>query len=309
VLDGVQRRVVALRQRGVALSLLDFGGRGPLALLHHANGFCAAVWAPVAEGLRERFRVVAFDARGHGDSSKPEGADAYQWAHFGRDLAALAANLRAELGPVALGLGHSFGGTATILAAAERPDLFERVALLDPVVFPKPVGAPDPERSARGASMAEGARRRRHVFPDREAVRASWRERDTFSGWDARAFEAYLAEGFADRPGGGVELKCPGEVEATIFELGGSADAMTAARDLPMPALVLWASRGNFPRAHFEALARVLRDGRVRDADTGHFVPMENPELVVREVLAFSARPGDRGAASPKSPPPATRPP
>jgi pimeloyl-ACP methyl ester carboxylesterase len=288
VLDGVERRIVRLPERGIALAVLDWGGDGPLALLHHANGFCAALWAPVAEGLRERFRVVALDARGHGDSSKPEGGDAYRWTHFGADLAALAERLRAELGPVALGLGHSFGGTAAILAAAERPELFERVVLVDPVVLPRPAGEGDPERKARSASMAEGARRRRPVFPDREAARASWQERDAFAAWDERVFELYLAEGLADRPGGGVELKCPGEVEAAIFELGASVDAMAEAQRLRMPALVLWARRGNFPRAHFEALVGGMRDARLRDADAGHLVPMEDPELVVREALAFA---------------------
>ena len=307
MLSRAKRRIVPLPRRGVALAILDWGGDGPLALLHHANGFCAAVWAPVAEGLGGRFRVVAVDARGHGDSSKPEGADAYHWAHFGGDLAELASSLRAEMGPVAVGLGHSFGGTAAILAAAQHPELFERLVLVDPVVFPWPVGQVDPERRARGASMAEGARRRRHVFPDREAARASWRDRDTFAGWDERAFELYLAEGFADRPGGGVELKCPGEVEAAIFEFGTSVDAMAEARKLRMPTLVLWARRGNFPRATFEALVRGMRDGRLQDAETGHFVPMEDPDLVVRATLAFSARPGGRDAASPTSPPPATR--
>jgi pimeloyl-ACP methyl ester carboxylesterase len=308
VLADVRRRRIPLPARGVELAVLDWGGEGPLALLHHANGFCAAVWGPVAEGLRRSFRVVAFDARGHGDSSKPEDAEAYRWPEFGRDLAALAATLAAESGPVALGLGHSFGGTATLLAAVERPDLFERLVLVDPVVFPRRAFESDPERRARAGGMAEGARRRRHVFPDRAAARASWRRREAFAHWDPRALELYLAEGLADRPGGGVELKCPGEVEAAIFERGASVDAMAEARRLRVPTLVLAARRGSFPRAHFEELARGMSDGRVREVDTGHFVPMEAPGLVVREALAFSARRGSRAAPSPKSPPPARRP-
>ena len=305
MLSGVRRRRIVLPDRGVELAVLDWGGDGPLALLHHANGFCAAVWGPVADGLRERFHVVALDARGHGDSSRPEGGDAYRWSHFGRDLAALAELLVAEAGPVALGLGHSFGGTATLLAAVERPQLFERIVLVDPVIFPSGAYQSDPERRARAGGLAEGARRRRDVFADREAARERWQGRSNFASWDPRVLDLYLAEGLADRPGGGVELKCPPEVEAAIFERGSSVDAMEEARRLRVPALVLWARRGDFPRAHFEELVRRMADGRLRDADTGHFVPMEDPELVVREALAFSARPGRRDAASPTSPPPA----
>ena len=66
MLDDVLRRRISLPENGVEIAILDWGGDGPLALLHHANGFSAAVWGPVAEHLRGRFRVVAVDARGHG---------------------------------------------------------------------------------------------------------------------------------------------------------------------------------------------------------------------------------------------------
>jgi pimeloyl-ACP methyl ester carboxylesterase len=305
MLSAVRRRRIPLPDRGVELAVLDWGGDGPLVLLHHATGFCAALWEPVALGLRERFHVVALDARGHGDSSKPEGGDAYRWTHFGRDLAALAQALVHEAGPVAVGIGHSFGGTAMLLAAVERPRLFERILLVDPVIFPSGAFQKDPQRRIRASGLAEGARRRRDVFPSREAARARWRERSTFASWDPRVLELYLAEGLAERPGGGVELKCPGEVEAAIFERGSSVDPMAEARHLRVPALVLWARQGDFPRVHFEELVRRMPDGRLLDAPTGHLVPMEDPELVVREALAFSARPDTHDAASPTSPPPA----
>src|SRR5271169_1732321 len=101
-------RTFHLPERGVTLAALDWGGRGPLALLHHANGFCKGVWAQVAEALRERWHVIALDARGHGDSSKPNDPDAYAWDYFAEDLVAVAERLVTEAGgrPIALGIGH-----------------------------------------------------------------------------------------------------------------------------------------------------------------------------------------------------------
>jgi pimeloyl-ACP methyl ester carboxylesterase len=308
MLEGVKRRRVALPARGVELALLDWGGDRPLALLHHANGFCAATWAPVAEALRARFRVIAFDARGHGASSKPPPGDAYHWAEFGRDLAALADALAPETGPVALGVGHSFGGLATLLAAAWRPERFGRIALLDPVILPSAAYTPEAVRASRGNAMAEGARRRRHVFPDRAAALAQWRSRATFAAWDPRALALYAEGGLAPRVDGSVELCCAGEVEAAIYERGGSVDPFAEAPKLRGPVLVLWARRGDFSRAVYEALVARLADADLREIDTGHFVPMEAPALVARELLAFSARPGARGGSSPQSPPP-SRPP
>ena len=42
ILADVIRRRVSLAS-GLEIALLDFGGDGPLALLHHANGFCAGL--------------------------------------------------------------------------------------------------------------------------------------------------------------------------------------------------------------------------------------------------------------------------
>ena len=116
VLSGVARRVIRLPESGVEIALLDWGGEGPPALLHHANGFCAALWGPVARHLRSRFRLIAMDARGHGDSPRPEGPGAFSWDLLAADLLGVGELLLAELGAprFALGLGHSFGGTLTL---------------------------------------------------------------------------------------------------------------------------------------------------------------------------------------------------
>jgi pimeloyl-ACP methyl ester carboxylesterase len=291
MLDGVERRRLVLPDRDVEIALLDWGGDGPLALLHHANGFCAALWDPVAERLRERFHVVAMDARGHGDSSKPEGRAAYDWSHFGRDAAAVAAALAKEepQGRVALGLGHSFGGTSLVLAAIERPGLFDRLVLVDPIVMASAVTEDPGIRAGRTNAMAEGARRRRQVWPDRGTARAVWAGKQMFAGWQDRVLDLYVAEGLADLPDGRVALKCPGAVEAAIFENNTSVDVMGAAPQLATPTLVLWAMHGNFPREHFEQLSGRMQHARLRDADAGHLVPMQRPDLVADEVLAFAA--------------------
>jgi len=292
VLDDVTRRRLPLPGRGVEIALLDWGGEGPLALLHHANGFCAALFDPVARELRRHYRVVAMDARGHGDSSKPEGDAAYAWHAFGDDALAVARALAADRDDrrVALALGHSFGGTALMLAASLDPALFDRLVMVDPVL-PPPHGTPavDPARAERVGSLADRARKRREVFESREDARESWRDKELFEHWTPRAFELYLAEGLADRPDGRVELKCPAAVEAAIFAAGPDFDPWQAASRVKTPALLLWAERGDFPRRVFEEVARRMADARVRDAAAGHLVPMERPDLVVEAVQGFAA--------------------
>ena len=78
----VRRSRVALPTRGAEFALVDWGGEGPLCLFTHANGFCADTFGLVAERLRERYRVVGFDSRGHGDSTQLPAPDAYEWEEF-----------------------------------------------------------------------------------------------------------------------------------------------------------------------------------------------------------------------------------
>ncbi len=302
MLNDVERYRIPVPHADLEISLIDWGGDGPLALLHHANGFCAGTWGVVAQGLRRHFRVIAMDARGHGDSDKPKGNQHYRWENFGLDAAAVADVLVARHGPVTLGLGHSFGGTALILAAVQRPDLFERLVLLDPIVMPTVVNESPEIRAERTDSLVEAARRRRHVFESREEAYDGWKGRAIFTHWDPRALELYVTEGLADRSDGSVELKCPGEVEAAIFEAGAGVDVMGKLGRLEAPTLIVWASGGNFSRVHCEELAARMQRGEVITAEVGHLIPMEQPEWVVRQVLRFNARSGSPAGSSRSNP-------
>lgn len=288
----MEKRKILLPKSGLEIALLDWGGEGPLALMHHANGFCAGSLGLIAEHLRPHFRVIGMDARGHGDSDRPVGPGAYAWRHFANDLLGVAEVLVAEhgRGRVGLGLGHSFGGTALLGAAASRPELFDRIVLVDPVLPPTnptpQTGSPRDENLTR---LVEGSRRRRSLWPDRAAARAHFASRSLFEKWLPEALDLYVEHGLRDLPDGQVELKCPGEIESRIFSESGGLDTADLAQRATTPTLFLWAMRGNFPRILYEQLVERMADARIVDLDAGHLVPMEKPELVVDEIFRTPA--------------------
>ena len=278
-----------LAERGIELVLVDWGGEGPLALFAHANGFCAAPFEPIARALRTRYRVFGYDARGHGDSSTPPPPEPYEWEEFVRDLIAVARALTAELGVarVALGLGHSFGGTCTLAAAARHPELFARVAVLDPVISP-PVGEREGYYAGLGEHpLAEIARKRTEVFDSREAIQRKWSERGTFGDWDPRALDLYLAHGFRDRADGTVELKCPGSVEAAVYEAGPNFDLFAEIAALRTPSTYYWAEEGAVQRALAERFAAASPALELEPLAMGHLVPMIAPDEVSQKLLAL----------------------
>lgn len=107
-----------LRREGVRLGCVDFGGSGaPVMLLHGLAGH-AGEWAESASWLTERHRVVALDARGHGNSERiPE--DVSRIAHVADTVFVIK---ELGLGPVIL-VGQSLGGHTAFLTAAANPDL------------------------------------------------------------------------------------------------------------------------------------------------------------------------------------------
>jgi len=284
VLDGVTRRRIPLPELGVEIAVLDWGGDGPPALFHHANGFCAALFEPLVRQLGGRFRVFAVDARGHGDSSMPEGKSDFRWQTLAHDLSCVAERLLEELAVerFALGVGHSFGGTLTLSVAARR-DFYQRIVLVDPVFMPPaPPGEPK-----RVSELTVRSRKRRAVWGSRQEARDFFTSRPLFADWLPEAVDLYVAEGLRDRADGQVELKCAPEVEALVFEGPPDLDNDSAASNLSAPALLLWAAQGNFPRVLFEDIAGRMRAGSIEDLAAGHLVPMEDPARVADSILRF----------------------
>ena len=109
---------------GTALYTHDSGTGAPLLLLHGV-GLCADDWIGPASYLRDRFRVIRVDTRGHGRSSAPTGK--WTLADFTGDLAALLDRLGLEKVNLA---GFSMGGLIAQAFALRYPERVEKLAIL-----------------------------------------------------------------------------------------------------------------------------------------------------------------------------------
>lgn len=112
--------------RGVRLAVREWPGEGPSILLLHGLASSSHFWDLVAPRLAPRFRVVAFEQRGHGLSGKPSSGYG-----FDRLIADAAAVIRAlGLGrPVVV--GHSWGANVALQLAVDRPRLVSGDVLVD----------------------------------------------------------------------------------------------------------------------------------------------------------------------------------
>jgi pimeloyl-ACP methyl ester carboxylesterase len=111
---------------GVRLAVREWPGRGPSILLLHGLASSSHIWDLVAPRLAPRFRVVAYDQRGHGRSDKPSSGYG-----FDRLIADAAAVIRAlGLGRPVVG-GHSWGANVALQLAVDRVDVVSGDVLVD----------------------------------------------------------------------------------------------------------------------------------------------------------------------------------
>jgi pimeloyl-ACP methyl ester carboxylesterase len=210
----------------------------PVALLLHGITSNALVWARVAGELAGEFEVVAPDLRGRAGSAALPGP--YGLAAHAEDVAAVLA----RFGDAVL-VGHSMGAFVTTLAAAAATRYRVRgLVLVDGgLPFPRQPGA---DVDARLTALLGGTLDRlTTTFPDLAAVRAFWAAHPTVGPWvDVPSVAAFLARDVVGAPPALRSAVVPDAVRADGADLLGEERVLQTARELPVPATLLWAPRG-----------------------------------------------------------------
>jgi pimeloyl-ACP methyl ester carboxylesterase len=106
---------------GVRIRYLDVGAGVPVVLIHGFTGDIERSWigTGVLDGLKDGYRVIAFDLRGHGHSGKPHEPRAYD--EIGLDALRLLDHLRIEKAHM---VGYSLGGIIVLKLLTTHPQRF-----------------------------------------------------------------------------------------------------------------------------------------------------------------------------------------
>lgn len=261
-------------------------------LLLHPNGFPAGVFDPIARRLTDAFRPIGVDLRGHGGTDVPPNPPGdYAYARMAADVLAVLDHLGVR---EFVALGESLGGGVCTHVDELRPAAMRRLMLCEAIAFDldaiSRMGLHGQPRDGENY-MATIARKRRPVWPDRATVRESYGSRPPLNAMAPEALDAYVRWGFVDRSDGQVELACPPEAEATIFELGpdemGGGSAWERLRQLHTRTTVLAGTTSDLPQEWFRAQAEEA-DAPFVTVEGGHFFMQEDTgrgELLIREHL------------------------
>ena len=119
--------MVKIQVGSLAVAVDDVGNGAPVVLLH-GLGCGKRMWFHQNRALRQRFRVIAYDLRGHGLSDAPTAATDYSAAHLAGDLVGVLDALRIERAAI---VGFSLGGGPALALAASHPERVSRLVLAD----------------------------------------------------------------------------------------------------------------------------------------------------------------------------------
>jgi pimeloyl-ACP methyl ester carboxylesterase len=258
---------------GIRIHYVDWGGEGkpPLVMVHGIDRV-ARTFDHLVPHFSDRFRVLAIDMRGHGDSGwDPKGR------YLVEDHVSDFEGLVKELGLRDLVLwGNSTGGRVVQVFAGKHPDLVSRVISED-------VGPERPRQIAD--NYAKRVQQEQAGWASEEELLAQLRKGNPRTS--PGVLEAYVRYGTKRRPDGRIEWKRdPQLVNGFVAtELWGFV------RNIKSPILYILGGRSAIvPPETQEELRKTLPSAQlVTVPGVGHYPSDEQPDEVVRIVNRFLA--------------------
>lgn len=268
------------------------GGSGPPLLLMHGHPQTHEIWHKCATVLAQHFTVIATDLRGYGASGKPK-SDAEHKPYSKRAMAADQVAVMRHFGfERFLVCAHDRGARVAHRMALDFPEAVDRLMLLDIA----------PTLAMYEATNREFATAYFHWFfliqpsPLPELLVGgntnAYIERvmgSRHAGLKPFAPHALQAYRDALASPGAVFAMCEDYRASASIDLEHDRADLERGHKIACPLRVLWGKEGVIERC-FEPLdewRRVARDVSGRALPCGHYIPEEEPQALLEEVLSF----------------------
>ncbi len=235
----------------------------PVLLLSNSLGTDMSMWDPQVAAFAERYRVLRYDSRGHGQSDAPAGA--YSMDRLGRDAVQLLDALDLEQVDFC---GLSKGGMVGQWLGFRAPERIRKLILANTSAY---MGPPSGWQSRIEGVLANG------MAPLTEASIARWFTPD-FPAQNPHAI-APIRE---------VLLACNTQGYAGCCAAIRDMDMRPTARLITPPVLVIAGSQDpSTSVADGQWLAEAAQDGRLFTIDAAHLSNVELPQVFAGAVLGF----------------------
>ncbi len=260
-------------------------GPGPVPIVAlHGLASSANWYERLAARLRARYRIVAPDQRGHGQTT--QASSGYDWQTLAADVARFMDGLGLEQAAV---LGHSWGGNVAINVAAQFPERVSRLVMIDGGFLDGHL-LPDASWEVFRARYAP-----RNVSGNRPEFLGRLREQ-LGDCWGADLERIVQTMVYADAEGQIQDILRPSNHAQVLEAMWGEPPSVTLPR-ISCPTLIVPAgprperAGSEFSRTKevmVAAAARAVKDNRVRwIPDTIHDIGYHKPDELARVIMEF----------------------
>ena len=266
-------------------------GAGEALLLIHGMAGSSATWRAILPQLRKRYRVIAPDLLGHGQSSKPR--TDYSLGAFAVSLRDLLDELGVESATV---VGHSLGGGIAMQFLYQHPEYCRRLVLISSGGLGQDVGLILRLLSAPGAELVMPVIAPSPVLRAGNSVRGWLTSLGLRSPRGAEIWNAYSS--FSDAATRDAFLRT---LRSVIDYRGQAVSALNRLQlRAEMPTLAIWGEDDTIiPVDHVYAAHEARPDCRVEVLpDIGHFAHVEAPARVVDLIDEFITSTADSEVGS-----------
>ncbi len=253
----------------------------------HANAYPPGSYQQLLQSFAKQYQVLAIQHRPLWEGHSP--AELTSWQLIADDLIRF---LDQQGLKDIIGVGHSMGGVATLLAAHQRPDLFKKLILIEPVMLPPSVlylGKIIPlALRKRIIPIAKQALRRRFQWPDQTAMFEHFRAKKVFRRLTDEALWDYVSAGSTPTQEGNIRLAYSREWEAQVYCYAPSY--RTLRHNISIPTLAIRGQKTDaIDQSEWELWRKSGTAKLVTIKDAGHLLPMEQPELVSKLIVDWLA--------------------
>jgi len=267
--------VPTARANGVSLHYVE-AGSGPQTIVF-AHGLCmdSESFRDQLRTLSDRYRVIAYDSRGHGRSEVPAGT--YDMDTLTADAAAFIEAVRAAPCHFA---GLSMGGMVAMRLALRRPELLQSLVLI--------------------ATSADAAtKRQRMLTPIGSRIIEYFGFRPLLSEFVPSMYgRTWLGSSAHREWATRYVLQLPRNLRYPLTVVAARKSIAAEIHTIKIPTLVMVGSEDILlPPSHAKRIAAAIEGARlVIVPDTGHLISDENPQAVDVAVERFVASLTPQGA-------------
>jgi pimeloyl-ACP methyl ester carboxylesterase len=273
------------------INFLEFGNSSKTIVFSHANGYPPGTYRQLLDSISQGYHLYAMEMRPLWQKYSRNVIK--NWQPLSTDLIRFIEQIKTNS---VIGIGHSMGGTATLLAALQFPSYFRSIILIDPVFFLPAFNSLWNIISLLKLDyqlhpLIKGTLRRKTIFKSKQEMFDNYRTKKVFEKISDTVLWDYVNSLAKMNEDGSYHLIYPPEWEAWIYATGSKSDRLIWSNiaSLKIRSLII---RGEKSNTFLNSTAdRVYKKNPkvkiITIPDAGHLVPLEYPDKVSTLIKEF----------------------